>query len=364
MWGQLKAILLFLLFAGALLRCADASPADQCRFIGFHDLSSFAQTPSSNGVVLLSPIIKAPISWNELVASWNVAPATNAVLQIDARGIFPDHQTKFYTLGVWSSDRPARHSVRGQRDTDGNVKTDTWQATRAGADVQLRLTWSGATNFPPIKFLGLSFLDNRAPAETLPPNRAAWGQIITTPERSQHGYAQEEGWCSPTSLSMVLARWSDVLHRPELNIDVPAVVDGIFDNSFQGTGNWPFNTAFAGSFEGMRAYVTRLSDISELEDWIVAGIPVVISAPWDLLSPGRQETGNGHLTVCIGFTETGDVVINDPATNLQKGQHVRHIYKRENVIKAWHESHNTVYLVYPETAKLPPDPFGHWDSQK
>jgi hypothetical protein len=151
------------------------------------------------------------------------------------------------------------------------------------------------------------------------------------------------------------------LHRPELNVDVPRVADSIFDSSFDGTGNWPFNTAYAGGFEGMRAYVTRFSDISELEDWIAAGIPVVISAPWHLLQPGRSDTGNGHLTVCIGFTETGDVLINDPAANLQKGQHVRHIYTRQNVINAWRESKNTVYLVYPESAKIPADPYGHWD---
>jgi hypothetical protein len=347
-----------------MLRSAGASPASQCRFLGIHDLGQFTRTTSSNDVVLLSPIIKAPIAWNELVASWNVAAATNASLQVEARGIFPDHQTKFYTLGVWSSNRQARHSVQGQRDADGDVKTDTWIAVRSGADVQVRMTWRGASAYPPIKFLGLSFFDNRAPAETLPPHRAAWGRIIATPERSQHEYAEEEGWCSPTSLSMVMAHWSEVLHRPELNIDVPSVADGIYDNSLRGTGNWPFNTAFAGSFEGMRAYVTRLSDISELEDWIAAGIPVVLSAPWHLLSPGRTDTGSGHLTVCIGFTKTGDVVINDPATNLPLGQHVRRIYKRENVIKAWRESRNTVYLIYPETAKTPPDPFGHWDSQK
>jgi len=363
-WIRLGRVLISLLIAGGLLGAAGASPADPCRFIGFHDFGAFTETPSSNGVVMLSPIIKAPIAWNELVASWNVAPATNAVLQIETCGIYPDHQTKFYTLGLWSSDRQARRSVRGQRDADGNVKTDTWTTTRAGADVQLRLTWSGAKVFPPIKFLGLSFLDNRVPAETLPPHRAAWGKIITTPERSQHSYPEEEGWCSPTSLSMVLTRWSDVLHRPELNLDVPEVADGIYDNGFHGTGNWPFNTALAGSFEGMRAYVTRLSDISELEDWIAAGIPVIISAPWHLLSPGRPDTGNGHLTVCIGFTESGDVVINDPATNFQKGQQVRRIYKREDVIAAWHESRNTVYLIYPQTAQIPPDPSGHWDSQK
>jgi hypothetical protein len=68
------------------------------------------------------------------------------------------------------------------------------------------------------------------------------------------------------------------------------------------------------------------------------------------------------LVVCIGFTENGDVVINDPATNLAKGQHVRHIYKRANVINAWRNSRNTVYLIYPEATNPPASPFGHWDA--
>ena len=354
--------LIFILAAGALAGHAAASPGDQCRFIGFDNLAQFSQTPGSNGLVILSPVLKAPIAWNELIASWNVGPAAGAVMTVEARGLYPDHQTKFYTLGVWSSDRAARHSVRGQRDADGTVRTDTWTTTRAGADVQLRITWSGAKPYPPIQFLGLSFLDDRVAPQTMAPNRAVWGKIIATPERSQHSYPHEQGWCSPASLSMVLARWSELLQRPELNIDLPTVAGAVHDSGMGGTGNWPFNTAFAGSFAGMRAYVTRLSDIAQLEDWIQADIPVIISAPWHLLSPGRKDTGEGHLTVCIGFTENGDVVINDPATNLQKGQHVRHIYARADVINAWRQSRNTVYLVYPQGAKIPSDPFGQWDS--
>jgi peptidase C39-like protein len=96
-----------------------------------------------------------------------------------------------------------------------------------------------------------------------------------------------------------------------------------------------------------------------LEDWIAAGIPVVISARYDLLQDGRKPDYNGHLTVCRGFTENGDVVINDPWTDL-KVESVRHIYKRENVVHAWATSHNTVYLVYPEAVKPPPDRLGHW----
>ena len=157
---------------------------------------------------------------------------------------------------------------------------------------------------------------------------------------------------------MALERWANVLNRPELNLDVPKVAAAVYDDEYGGTGNWPFNTAFAGSFKDMRAYVTRFDNISELEDWIAAGIPVIISAPWHLLEPGRHATGSGHLTVCIGFTKDGDVVINDPGTNPKKS--VRHIYKRQNFIRAWAKSRNTVYLVYPVSAQVPENRFGHW----
>jgi len=141
---------------------------------------------------------------------------------------------------------------------------------------------------------------------------------------------------------------------------VPTVAAAVYDNGFGGTGNWSFNTAFAGSFGGLRSYVTRLDDLSEVEDWIVSGIPVILSARWDWLLPGRPYDPAGHLIVCIGFTENGDVVVNDPATRLNKGETVRRIYKREDVARAWTKSHNAVYLVYPEHASIPKDSFGHW----
>jgi hypothetical protein len=368
---------------------AGPGPADQCRFIGIRKFSGFTTASSTNAdeTVLLSPVIKAPeaegsgpvqhgamllardnrapMAWNELVVSWNADAPPESWLKVEARAIFPDHETKFYTMGIWSKDsaQHPRSCVRRQKDSDGTVNEDTLVLNRPGADVQLRLTLAGpgGTLLPRLKFLGLSFLDNSARPAPLRPRRAAWGKIIPTTERSQHSYPQANGWCSPTSLSMVLTRWGEVLHRPELTGDVPEVAAGVYDDGFGGTGNWPFNTAYAGSFPGMRAYVARFSDISELEDWIAAGIPVIISARWDLLAPGRPLDLAGHLTVCIGFTKNGDLVINDPATNFKKGQKVRHIYTRENIIKAWQTSHNTVYLVYPEKARIPADRFGHWD---
>jgi hypothetical protein len=33
---------------------------------------------------------------------------------------------------------------------------------------------------------------------------------------------------------------------------------------------------------------------------------------------------------------------------------------REKVANAWKKSKNAVYLIYPETARIPPDRLGHW----
>lgn len=336
------------------------------RFIGFKDFSKFTKSSAGNELILTSPEIKSPISWNELVVSWNASAPSGTYLKIEARGIFPDRATQFYTLGLWSEDvsRFPRESVKDQKDSDGNVSTDTLILNQLCQRTQIRVTLGSSQKDlrPEIKFLGLSFLNNKIELTPMAPNKKAWGKIIETPERSQNSYPEEQGWCSPTSLSMVMMRWSSVLHRPEMNIDVRECAAAVLDENF-GTGNWPFNTAFAGKFPGMRAYVSRFTDISELEDWIAAGIPVIISSPGHLLEEGRKNTGSGHVVTCIGFTESGDVVINDPAMNLEKRKTVQRIYKRANVIKAWNTSRNTVYLVYPESAKIPRDRFQHWEKK-
>ena len=333
-------------------------------FVGLGKFSNFTRSQNENGeIVLLSPMIKSGIPWNELIVSWNAAAPAGTFLKIEACAISTKHTTKFYTLGNWSLDNKvfARTSVRGQKDADAKVDTDTLILPQPAEAAQIRLTLGGTNDLlPKLKFLGVSFSDTRVSPATRQPNRAAWGKIISTPEHSQHGYPNAQGWCSPTSLSMALSRWAEILNRPEMDLTVPQVAMAVYDDDYAGTGNWPFNTAFAGSFAGMRSYVTRFDDISEVEDWIAAGIPVILSARWDWLKPGRPFDDAGHLIVCIGFTEDGDVVINDPATRLEKGESVRRIYKRSDVIHSWTKSHNTVYLIYPEKEKIPANLYGHW----
>lgn len=304
--------------------------------------------------VVLGPV-ETELAWDELVVSWNFRGDAEDGLTVEAQVSYSDLETKWYILGQWAH-APGKHpreSVKGQRDENGNVETDTLKMKRPGGAVRLRLTTTQPS--ARIDFLGLSFCDSRAALAPLPPNTNAWGRILAVEERSQADYPEGiNEWCSPTATSMLLAYWADRLKRPELRYSVPETARAVHDPNWPGTGNWPFNTAFAGWHPRIRACVARFSDVSEMEDWIEAGLPLAFSVSYGLLQ-GKAERGGGHLLVCIGFTENGDIVCNDPGR-----RQVRQIYKRENLVKAWAESENTVYLVYPEGAALPVDRFKHW----
>lgn len=326
-------------------------------------VSSPGKAPGES--VLTSATIDLGIAANEIVVSWNAETLPGSGLKVEARAIYPDKTTKYYTLGIWSKDGVTypRESVKDQKDTDGDVLTDTLALVLPAHKLQVRVTLtSGAApgSVPKLKFLSISAADTHTSLAPLEPNREAWGKEITVPGRTQLGWPGASGWCSPTSTDMVLAFWSERMKRPELDISVPDAAHAIFDSVWQGTGNWPFNTAFAGSFPGIRAYVTRLSDVRELEDWIVVGTPPIVSVSYDLLKGKDTDNDPGHLLVCDGFTADGDIVLNDPAHHPEKGEACRRVFPRSNFIKAWGRSHFTVYLIYPEDAKLPVDRYRHW----
>jgi hypothetical protein len=332
------------------------------QFIGFHDFSSFEQGEATHPgeLVLISPVIHSKIAWKSLVTSWNAQTPEGAYLKMEARGLYRARATKYYQMGSWSAD-PAlcpRESTPGQKDADGDVSTDTLVLTEPAEGLQVRVTLGGTNGFKPnLGFLGIALLDGTTNAPDLAANQAAWGKLIPVVERSQMGYPDGKALCSPTSLSMLMSYWSVCLNRPELDHDVPDIVKAIYDYKWEGTGNWSFNVAYAGSWPGIRSYVSRMSGLPELEDWIASGFPVALSVCYDRLR-GKGPGPEGHLVVCVGFTKDGDPIINDPGTS----KNVRKIFPRKNLVNAWAYSHNTAYIVYPEGAAIPKDRFGHWDS--
>jgi hypothetical protein len=107
-----------------------------------------------------------------------------------------------------------------------------------------------------------------------------------------------------------------------------------YDAGYGGTGNWPFNTAYAAHYAGP-AFVTRFRSLRGVEQMIRAGIPVVTSITFGAgqLTGAPIRASSGHLVVVVGFTPAGDVVVNDPAAMARSG--VRRTYSRAQFENAW-----------------------------
>ena len=106
---------------------AAAFEARGSQFIGFKSFSAFEKSPGARAgeTVLTSPEIVARLNWDELIASWNAETPDGAYLKIEARAIYPAGPTKYYTMGLWSTNpsRYPRESVLHQKDAEGDVAT-------------------------------------------------------------------------------------------------------------------------------------------------------------------------------------------------------------------------------------------------
>jgi hypothetical protein len=132
------------------------------------------------------------------------------------------------------------------------------------------------------------------------------------------------------------------------------VARGTYDYGYRGNGNWPFNTAYAASY-GLKASVNSFSSLGQVERWIAKGVPVIASISWGRgrLTGAPIPASSGHLLVIRGFTEAGNVIVNDPAAGRNSG--VRRIYQRDEFHRAWFKSGSggVAYLVRPESWPVP-----------
>lgn len=300
-----------------------------------------------------SSLVRAREDWDSLIVSWNATTAGAGGLEFQVQVVYPERATAYYSLGVWAESTNAgpRHSVENQKDRDGRVATDTLKLEQPGRALRLRLQFpaAGSSTPPQLRLVALSYLNSRRPTKARSPDREAWGRVLPVPQISQHAFPGGKVWCSPTSLAMVLGYWSTELQLPELQRAVPEVAVGVYDAVWKGTGNWPFNTAYAGRFPALRAYVTRLRDLRAVEESILRKRPVILSVALNRLRQRPATGDDGHLVVVTGFSATGDVWINDPDAPFPPvaGRNVARLYPREAVEAAWAASQRTVYLVEP-----------------
>jgi hypothetical protein len=329
-----------------------------------------------------SPWVAPGFSFTELIASWSAVTPGNSFVEIRVRGRNAEGRRSSWDLMArWAkSDKFLKRTTKaGQADDLAAVNVDTWRAPAGMTSYQLRVTLArkaGTNRNPGIDTIGavVSRLPDTAPATSRPgPGR---GIVLDVPRYSQMihegDYPQWNGggqaWCSPTSTSMVLGYY-DSLPGPKAYSWVP---DGhtdpwvdyaarmTFDYDYDGAGNWPFNTAYAAPRVG-HGFVTRLRSLREAEQFIKAGIPLVASISFgDGQLTGAPIGGTaGHLLVISGFTEDGDVVVNDPAGRTSSA--VRRTYDRGQLERAWlNGSGGVVYVIHDSAHPLPASKHGNW----
>ena len=307
----------------------------------------------------VSPIVAPSFGFFEAIASWNATTPDGSWIETQIRAQTGGRWTKWYNLGVWASGTTTveRHSVNGQGDADGYVAVDTLvlsaKKTAATAfQLKLRLFSADGAALPSVQNASVAYSTTAVKPKTLTPgNPANWNRLLNVPECSQMVYPDGgEVWCSPTSTSMVLGYWSQDTGPCEPR--VRAAVAGVYDWLYDGHGNWPFNTAYAAT-QGYEGYVTRFTSLSQVEAWIAAGVPVIVSYSWknDLTGAPFGSSG-GHLAVIVGFDAAGNPIINDPAW--PSDPEVQHTYQRAEFESVWLEhSGGTVYLIYPTGHAVP-----------
>ncbi len=166
---------------------------------------------------------------------------------------------------------------------------------------------------------------------------------LDVPRRAQYvgGYPYENGWCSPASLAMLLA-----YRNVERTVD--EVARAVFDERYDGAGNWAFNAAYAGSF-GLAAAVVSLNGFTDAARFLAADIPIAVSYAWDAgeLDGAPIDRSEGHLAVLRGFDARGNVLINDPAH-----PEIAVTYDRSQFAHAWSRSAFTAYAVDTDRERL------------
>lgn len=317
--------------------------------------------------LVTSPNLEPGFDFDEVVLSWNADTPSGSYLKVHVQVRHGELWSRRFTYAIWNEDNTPhkRMSVRGQSDDIAALRADILYSAKPtdAVRVSVGLCSADGKTYPTLRMLAVHVLDTSTRLPNMKPRRSVWGKDLDVPQLSQLSVPDGGRFCSATSTAMVLSYWAQELGRPELTCGVQQAVDGIYDIGWGGTGNWTFNTAFAGTFGGIRAYVTRFTSVSQIEEWIAKDVPVIVSLDYNKLRARDTNQRSGHLMVMRGFESDGKCVLNDPNTRLDLGRNGRVVYSREALEAAWLRnpgSWGTVYLVYPEGWKIPRNGAMNW----
>jgi hypothetical protein len=374
-----RLILVGLIIGSIYATPAAAVAAPLIQYTRFPSASGFALASGELSSTWVSPSVQPDASFTRLVASWNADTPAAGQLTVQAQATTAAGETSdWYTLGVWAADDTyvQRTSVNGQSDHLGRVSTDTLNSQSSPfASFRLRVRVERAITDDPspvVRSLGAE-VSNYTYAVGQPASTPLSLDAVelSVPPLSQEIHARQypqwggggEAWCSPTSTEMVVEFWGRGPASGDLAWVDPSYADpsvdfaarSTYDAAYRGTGNWPFNAAYAARF-GLDTFVTQLHSLAEAEQFVRAGVPLVASIasrPGELDGFLFSGGTNGHLVVIVGFDASGNPIVNDPASWTDAT--VRHVYDRAQFERVWlRGSGGTVYVIHPPEVALPP----------
>lgn len=355
----------------------------------------FAHTVPSragDGAITLAPRSKqgtwtsdwyaSPETFTQAVPSWQAQTPGKSWVAVELQVRTPDGTSRWYRMANWAFEdsKIKRRTERNQSDAIGTIYTDTFVAASGvqAQEYRLRVVLHGTkTDRPVVGQVGSTVArpdelpDTSTPTSSEPVELdvPSYSQSIHSGEYPKYGGGGGV-WCSPTSTAMVLSYWgtgptaADIASLPKDKVfDANGRKDGevdwaaihTWDYTYDGAGNWAFNTAYASAY-GLDGSVRQYSSLRAVGRWVRDGVPVVVSIDWDNTddNPMNDLTGSsisgtdGHLMVVVGFTASGDVIANDPAspTNAE----VRHVYQRDQFERNWlRASDGTTYVIAPSS---------------
>ncbi|RLV47593.1 peptidase C39 family protein [Nocardioides mangrovicus] len=314
-------------------------------------------------------------AFTQLIPSWQAVTPARSYVQVSLRARTADGRvSSFDTIARWTSSDAVfkRTSMGTQGDDLARVNTDTFVAASGvqftSWQVRLTLVRAPGAASPKVRRVGAVA---SLPAATVPATSTPLygAQQLAVPGYSQMTHRGQypayggggEAWCSPTSTSMVLGYYGALPSRSAYAWVKKSYADPwvdhaarmTFDHRYDGTGNWPFNTAYAARLVD-DAFVTRLSDLRDAERFVHAGIPLVVSISFSRgqLSGAPISATAGHLVVITGFTASGSVVVNDPAA--PSNASVSRTYDRGQFERAWlTSSKGAAYVIRDAAHALP-----------
>jgi hypothetical protein len=342
------------------------------------DAGHLVLTPGALSGTWLGGAAQPQAAFTRLVASWNADTPNAGRVTVEVQTTTTGGETSgWYTLGAWSV-ADGRTSVNGQADGLGHIATDTLYAQASSFSsyvLRVRLERAAPDDpSPSVRSLGAEVSDfTYAPGQPTSSPLSNEPVELAVPPLSQEVHARQypqwggggEAWCSPTSTEMVVEFWGHGPSPSDLSWVDPTYADpsvdfaarSTYDAAYRGTGNWPFNAAYASRY-GLDTFVTQLRSLAEAEQFVRAGIPLVASIasrPGELAGFLFSGGTNGHLVVIVGFDGAGNPIVNDPASLSDAS--VRHVYDRAQFERVWlRGSGGTVYVIHPPEVPLPPGP--------